>query len=517
MAGNGGSSKPGGNGKRRARPTPPTIELTATALPDEPPGQPAAEPAVEPVETQVAAPEPVPAAEEPRPDSQPAMDATEHAEPSEAVPSDSAETRRAGLKFADPIEEVAAEPREEPVTAQPKRDFSLPRPWLAVAAAAGAVGVAIVLVFALVGPWNSPAPPQPGESAALAARLAAVEAQLGELVRRPQPAPVAPSELAALGARLQAIESQLHDIVSRPDPAVAQATQAAAVSALAARLDTAEKVLGRIDEVAKRLGAVEQTGRRLDDIAAQIAKIEATLAAPRPSEADTAVLVRLAMVDTAVKSLLARLDELGKRLDAVAAAAREADRHAAAASEAAAQRVATAGADPVVRLAFLAGTLRAAVERGEPFAAELAALKPLAADKAALAPLEPFAASGVPSAAALARELSALVPALAAAAAPPSADGSFLDRLRDSTRHLVRIRRVGEAPGDDAAAVVARIEVKAVRGDVAGALAEFAKLQPSVRAPAEAWIKKATQRVAALDAAQRLAADAVAALAKPAP
>ena len=42
-----------------------------------------------------------------------------------------------------------------------------------------------------------------------------------------------------------------------------------------------------------------------------------------------------------------------------------------------------------------AAMLRAAVERGEPFTAELAAAKALAADPAALAPLEAFAASDI--------------------------------------------------------------------------------------------------------------------------
>ena len=40
------------------------------------------------------------------------------------------------------------------------------------------------------------------------------------------------------------------------------------------------------------------------------------------------------------------------------------------------------------------------------------------------------------------------------------------------------------------------------------------KLPPAVRAPAEAWIKRATQRTAAIDAARRLAGDALAALSR---
>src|SRR5262249_15632054 len=75
---------------------------------------------------------------------------------------------------------------------------------------------------------------------------------------------------------------------------------------------------------------------------------------------------------------------------------------------------------------------------------------------------------------------------------------------------LVRIRRVDEAPGSDAAAVVARSEAKASRGDLAGALAELAQLAPNARAPAEAWIKSAQARIAAIDASRPLASDALA-------
>ena len=56
------------------------------------------------------------------------------------------------------------------------------------------------------------------------------------------------------------------------------------------------------------------------------------------------------------------------------------------------------GADRSLRLVVVASTLNAAVERGAPFVAELAAAKAAAPDPKLLAALEPFATSGVPSA-----------------------------------------------------------------------------------------------------------------------
>jgi hypothetical protein len=54
----------------------------------------------------------------------------------------------------------------------------------------------------------------------------------------------------------------------------------------------------------------------------------------------------------------------------------------------------------------------------------------------------------------------------------------------------------------------------AARDDLAGALAELTKLPPSERAPADAWIKQAQARAAAIDASRRLAADSLAGLGK---
>jgi hypothetical protein len=167
--------------------------------------------------------------------------------------------------------------------------------------------------------------------------------------------------------------------------------------------------------------------------------------------------------------------------------------------------------DRAVRLALAANALNAAVERGEPFATELATVKALGADAKLVSVLEPFAASSVPTAGTLAREFSALAPSLQAAAAPRE---GVLDKLQANAEKLIRIRRIDETPGSDGAAILARSEAKVSRGDIAGALSELAQLPPQARAGADAWIKRAQARTAALDASRRLAADALSALGK---
>ena len=179
-----------------------------------------------------------------------------------------------------------------------------------------------------------------------------------------------------------------------------------------------------------------------------------------------------------------------------------------------AARQTAVGSDRAVRLAVASSSLRNAVERGEPFGAELAAAKALTKDAAVLAPLEPFAASGLPGNAALAHELAALIePMLKAANAAAPREGGILDKLQANAEKLVRIRKVGEAQaGDDPAAVIARIEAKAAQADVAGALAELGKLPPAVRAPAQGWIERAQLRGKAIEASRQFAAIAVAGL-----
>jgi hypothetical protein len=79
---------------------------------------------------------------------------------------------------------------------------------------------------------------------------------------------------------------------------------------------------------------------------------------------------------------------------------------------------------------------------------------------------------------------------------------------------LVRFRPLDEPPGDDPAAVLTRIEQRALQADLPGAIKELAKLPAPARAAAQAWIAKAQARLAAVAASRRFATDAFAALGK---
>jgi hypothetical protein len=296
------------------------------------------------------------------------------------------------------------------------------------------------------------------------------------------PTPPAASDPAtALAPRFSAIETQLRELAARPAPAT-------------------------IDP------------RTLDQLASRLSRMEAAIAAPRPAAADPAVPGRLTAAEAALKSLTDNVAALARSNDDLTAALRASQSRVDALTSTISelQKVAHAssvGSDRAVRLAVAAAALRSAVERGDPFSAELAVVRPLAADAGALALLEPFAASGLPSESSQARELSALLqPILRAGDAPPQRGGGFLDRLQANAERLVRIRPVNEVPSDDAQATLARIEARAARGDIAGAANDLAKLPEAVRAPVQPWLAKVEARNRALDAARKLAAAAVAAL-----
>jgi hypothetical protein len=292
------------------------------------------------------------------------------------------------------------------------------------------------------------------------------------------------------------------------------------------------------------------------DISARLNKIEGAVATQKPSpppQPDPALASRLAAAEAATKSLSDSLAALTHRVDDAAAAAQNALAQAKSASTAAdaaksaaqtdvarsdldalSARIAplestvktladdikheTATADDrAARLAVATEALRAAVERGTPYQAELAAAKSLGADQSATAPLDAFAGAGVPSARTLAHELASLAPALQQAAEPAASNNSFLGRLENNARRLVEITPVDAPPGDDPASVATRIGVDAAHADIAAALTDIAKLPDSAKPLAAAWVEKAQARNAAIVASRKLAADALATLSSPSP
>jgi hypothetical protein len=313
----------------------------------------------------------------------------------------------------------------------------------------------------------------------------------------------------AMRARVTALEMELHDLQSRP----AGALDAKSIEALNARVAKIEETAGKSPasdaKLAERVAAAENAmkslgltlaalSHRSDDIAG-----DATLARDHAQAAEKAVAELRSSVQIATTAS-ADVEALQQRIAALEQSAKTA----------ASDIAKTTATDTAARLALSAVALREEAFSGAPLSTALAQAKSLGADEALLAPLAPFAATGVPTQAALAQELRGLLPAmlkLFGAKAPPS---GFLERLEANAGNLVRVRPVDAPAGDDTSAVLARLEIDTAHSDIPAVLADLGKLTEAQRAPAQTWIKQATDRQAALAAAQAFAAQAASALGK---
>jgi len=354
-------------------------------------------------------------------------------------------------------------------------------PWPLVAAGAGGAGLTVA-VLALAGVFSS----RDESVMAVDTRLARVEQQMRDLAAKPVPVAGDPKAVGDLAGRLARLET----VIATPKAPIAD-------PALANRIATLE---GDLKALGERVGVL---GRRNDEIASIAGE------ARTRADAATAAVAELKKAPPAAPAVKpAEIEALNTRIAALERAAKAMEAQLAG-------RGSGDVADRSLRLVVVASTLNAAVERGTPFVAELAAAKAAASDPKLLTALEPFASSGVPSATTLARELAALMPTVAKAVGTTSREGSILDRLKASAEKVVRVRPIDDATGDDPAAVVRRIELRAEQGNLNGAVAEIAKLPEQARALTKQWVAKLEARNAAVEASRRFSASALAAIGKP--
>jgi hypothetical protein len=282
------------------------------------------------------------------------------------------------------------------------------------------------------------------------------------------------------------------------------------------------------------------TAAAVDDLAARLAKVESKTAKPAVPATDPAAAARVEALEKSIASLRGELasaraqtEKLTATINDIKSAPRETavpvdlsainerlaglERAMRAQTAEIAQDSAKPVDDAPLRRVVAAVLLDVQVRTGAPYDPALAAAKSLADNPDALKPLEVFAAKGVPNANALNRELLTLVPKLTPPAPEsPTGGTGLIDRLQAGAAKLVRIERT-DAVGNDRGAVVARVTAAALRNDFNEARRELNTLAPSDRAAAQGWLDKADARDAALAASRQFAADAMAALAKPAP
>ncbi|HEY0235204.1 MAG TPA: hypothetical protein VGC86_09150 [Afipia sp.] len=276
----------------------------------------------------------------------------------------------------------------------------------------------------------------------------------------------------------------------------------------------------------------------IDALRVRIAALESRNGQPARATADPALAAKIGWIDEALASLREEVRKLRVQNDSAAAsiaALKSAPKEPAAAAaidtsaledrlikleratvaltaDAPTRAAPAAPADPTVPRVAAAALLDQAVHRSEPYETALGNARKFG-DTGALKALEPFAATGVPTAAALSRELLALLPQLAPKPDTAPATGGILQRLQQSALKLVRVRRIDDAQSDD---LLSRVKDAAQREDIAEAKRLLLTWPESERALVQPWIDKADARDEALAAASRYAQDAMSVLPRPA-
>jgi hypothetical protein len=369
----------------------------------------------------------------------------------------SSETKSAAETSSEASPEPSPEPTPEAPSVSPV-DAPAPRPvspWI-VAPVSGAVAAALVI---------------------------GVGSMLGWPAIQPASAPPAPqlsTAIDALTARVAGLEPKVGKPV--PDPASAARTEALekTVAALRAEL-AATRVQG--EKLASAINEVKSAPRGDGAVSPDLSGIDE----------------RIAKIESQMRTQGAEIAQQGSKLADTKADAKPAD-------------------DMPLRRLVSAALLDVLVRIGEPYPTALAATKALTPNPDVLKPLDQFAEKGVPNAGRLSTELLALVPKLSPAAQQNNATTTgtgIVERLQAGAAKLVKIERTDTA-ATDRGVVVARITAAALRNDANEARRELKTLEPADRAAAQSWLERADARDAALAASRQFAADAMAALGKPA-
>jgi uroporphyrinogen-III synthase len=296
--------------------------------------------------------------------------------------------------------------------------------------------------------------------------------------------PAAAATSAEMDGRIAALERALAGLAPKSD-----------VQAAATRATEAAELAGRLRG---DLAAAQQRIEALASRPAVAAPVSGPVAAPAGADpaALAALAERVARGDAAareagesLKAAIARLGALEAGLKPLAGARSQ--------SSAAAHLL-------------LAERIRMALDKGEAFAGDVAALKASGVADAALQPLAALAEKGAQTREALRAELRRQRRALAEdSAAQPAGLG---DRLLALAGRIVSVQRVDGGASQTPAGLVEKIDASLAAGDFAAAAAAWKALPEPARRASEAFGKALGERVAADAALASLGQSAVRAL-----
>src|SRR3569623_1395357 len=281
--------------------------------------------------------------------------------------------------------------------------------------------------------------------------------------------------------------STIEDLNTRVTQLEDKPSASADISAVTKRLDALDASLAAIrKDVAGLRKQMQETSTKIAALEKPAANTPAEKTAPAPD----------------LSGIEGRLSKLEQGLVAAGAAAAAKPSH-------------EPQDDTSLRRALAASALAQAVQQGLPYATALATAMRLSGEASGvLKPLEPFAATGVPTAAALSRDLLAQLPKLQVAHEETPAASGWLDRLRNSASRLVRVTRIDDA-GVNRTALLSRAKAAAERNDLREAQEIVTLLPDQDRKALQGWTEKVHARAAALAASRAFNQAATAALPSP--
>lgn len=151
--------------------------------------------------------------------------------------------------------------------------------------------------------------------------------------------------------------------------------------------------------------------------------------------------------------------------------------------------------DVDVARAIASAGLKAAIDRGGPFQAELQTLASVAPDDEAVAALQAYSAKGVPSRSELIKRYPDAADEMLAVTDKPASGQSLSERLFKSAFSVIKVRPVGDVKGTSPQAIVARIGNKLQNGDLKGALEEWDSLPQDMKTAGEEYHASLEARV----------------------
>ncbi len=351
---------------------------------------------------------------------------------------------------------------------------------------AGLAGAALALLAFLL----FAAPPDAGSEAArqvasLESRLRALEggqARVGELPGRLETLTRANARLESsqgkLASELKAVEERVGGAAPELAERLGKLETAITTLSVSGGGEANEVVRAGLERFQRELAAAKADAGRLGD---RLDRAEQQLRAAQGAvEGVKADLERglkgMAKADE-LAPLVARVTGLDKELQGYLK--READR--------------SANTSRIV-LSLELSNLKRAIDRGDSFAAELAAVKRVAGDSLNLAPLARYAGEGLPPLSELAKSFRQVANSMRDAEAE-TRDAPLFERLLSGAKSMVRVRKSAFAADDGSLdATIARIELALKENRLSDLLAEAKKLPAKAALAGEDWLRRVEMR-----------------------